>query len=254
MLDPKILAINLRMPEKTFEDELNDACANANSPMKYTGRHLQMRLSGKEMLKAVVENDAGTASFSFVAERDTARGELIFTPFKLRSLNETFFTSSYNDDSIADTDEDPALFVFEFLRDQCIKRQGTFAYVSASHRTQIVREGKPKQVVNLALVDGDNNVYCCSDAKRMVGESDDNGPSFTIQTPINVWLQQNREVATAINSIQDIGDKMDYIGQWLIQARLNDEVDQEEFMDIFRQAGIFGFKNASVQRIYKLLT
>lgn len=254
MSSPQILAISFRMPEKTFEDEIQRAAANANTPMKYTGKHLQMRLSGKDMLKATVSNDNNSAEFSFVAERDTAKGELVFTPFKLRSMGETFFTSQYSDDTIADTDDDPALFVFNFLRDECTKRQGTFAYVTANGNMQIIREGQPKRVASIALVDTDNHVYSCTDAKRMAGESEDNGPSFTIQTPINVWLQQNREVAVAVNGIQDVGDKMNYIGQWLIQARLDDEIEQEEFIDIFRQAGIFGFTNPAVQRIYKLLT
>lgn len=254
MSSPQILAISLRMPEKTFESEIQNAASNRSSTMKYAGKHLQMRLSGKEMLKVTISNENDSAQFSFVAERDTAKGELVFTPFKLRSMDETFFTSQYDDDSIPDTDEDPAVFVFNFLRDECMKRQGTFAYVTTNGSMQIIREGQTKRVVGIALVDTENHVYSCTDAKRVAGESDDSGPSFTIQTPINVWLGQNREVANAINAMQDIGDKMNYIGQWLIQARLDDDIDQEEFMDIFRQAGIFGFTNPSVLRIYKLLT
>lgn len=254
MSGPQILAIDFRMPEQAFEEQIQLAATNASSPMTYKGKHLQMRLSGKEMLKVEITNDSGSAKFTFVAERDTARKELIFTPFKLRSMGETFFDAHYDDDSIINTDEDPARFTFEFLRDQSITRQGTFAYMLDEGNMQIVRDGQTKRVASLALVDSDNNVYSCTDAKRMSGESDVDGPSFKIQTPINVWLQQNREVAAAINGIQDIGGKMDYIGQWLIQARLKDEIDQEEFMDIFRQAGVFGFTNASVLRIYKLLT
>lgn len=254
MSSPKILAIDLRMPEQTFEGEIQRAACNANTVMNYTAKHLQMRLSGKEMLKATVTNDSGSATFTFLAERDTAKGELIFMPLKVRSMNESFFESSYADDSIMDTDEDPALFVFEFLRDQCTARSGTFAYVTGNGNMQIIRDGAPKRIASIALVDTDDNVYSCTNAKRVAGESEDGGSSFKIQTPINVWLQQNREVQAAITPMQELGDKMDYIGQFLIQARIDDDIDQEEFMDIFRQAGIFGFKSPAVQRIYKLLT
>ena len=46
---------------------------------------------------------------------------------------------------------------------------------------------------------------------------------------------------------------MNYIGKYLVAARLNDEIDSDEFVDIFRQAGVIGFSDASILSIYKLL-
>ena len=71
---------------------------------------------------------------------------------------------------------------------------------------------------------------------------------------ISQWLSEHRNVAAAISQIPDVADKMNYIGKYLIKERLSDKIDQDEFMDIFRQAGLFGFSDQSVLNIYKLLT
>ena len=50
-----------------------------------------------------------------------------------------------------------------------------------------------------------------------------------------------------------MNDKMNYIGKYLINAKLKEEIDSEEFLDIFCQAGIIGFSEQSVINIYKLI-
>ena len=51
-------------------------------------------------------------------------------------------------------------------------------------------------------------------------------------------------------------DKMTYIGKYVISLKAKDEIEAEEFKDVFIQAGLFtsGFSNdKTLSMIYKLL-
>ena len=114
----------------------------------------------------------------------------------------------------------------------------------------IVSNGNHRNVRSVGLIDSDGNVFACSGAKKLKGDTEDIG--FTINQPIGEWLDEHTEIQRNIASLQ-LDQKMNYIGKWLIQAKLKEEIDTDEFMDIFRQAGIFGFSDQSVLNIYKLI-
>ena len=129
--------------------------------------------------------------------------------------------------------------------------KATVAFVDAKSDVTLIKEGNIQNKVSLAIVDSNGNVYSNLKAKS-INSIDDDDVDFHVKKPINEWLQEHKEVGAAISKLP-LNQKMDYIGKYLIQARVNDEIDASEFADIFCQAGLFGFSDPSVLKIYKLL-
>lgn len=260
-MQPQIMGISFRVPETTFVSSLEEAIQECDSnnglKMSYSSKTSIMRRSGKTVYLCTLENDGATASITIAAEKDDINKELVFTPMKIKNINESFYECKYSDDSIIGTDNDPGQLMMETLLKTATERGGTFAYLPGNdNRPIIVKEGNRKNFGYLCCTDSDGHVYSLSGAKSSDlddDDDDDDAPSLRIKTPINVWLQQNPTVAAAINGINTIDGKMNYIGKYLVSERLADNIDHSEFMDIFRQAGVFGFSDPTVLNFYKLL-
>ena len=251
-MDFEIMNINFRVPRQVFDDDVEKAIEDYKNrygvDVNYTNKTMSMKRSGKDMLK--INFDIDNNSFSMVVEVDNINDELIFTPYKISNFGNSFYQLSYNNDSVKGSENDPAYFTQWFLASKAKTISGNIAYwYNGPH---IVVDGKDKLCAGFGLIDSDGEVYSIVKAQKVLeGDTDD---TFRIKTTISQWLSENRNVAAAISQIPDVADKMNYIGKYLIKERLSDKIDQDEFMDIFRQAGLFGFSDQSVLNIYKLLT
>lgn len=249
MFDVQIMDINLTMPLSEFEKELQVETVNYPETMKYTLNPVSTK-RGKNMYKLVVESDDGS-TFTFIAEQDAANGNIICHPLIMQSINNSFYQVQYNDPDIAGTPEDPGIFFCVALDNIACRKKGTFAYVTPNNK-RIISNGLTKSVRSIALVDNDGNVYACDGAKKLKGDTED--VDFSVNQPIGEWLNEHREIQDAIAPLSSLNDKANYIGKWLIQAKVNDDIDSDEFMDIFRQAGLLlGYTDSSIANIYKLL-
>ena len=248
MFDVQIADIDLTMPLADFEKDFQDEISNWGASMNYTVTTMSTK-RGKNMYKLVIDN-TNSSEFTVVAEQDISNGDIVFHPLILQSINNSFYKMSYSDYSIVGQDEDPSVFFCHALENIATNHNGTFAYIDSDARMSIVSNGKHKNVRSVGLIDSDGNVFACSGAKKLKGDTEDIG--FTINQPIGEWLDEHIEIQRNIASLQ-LDQKMNYIGKWLIQAKLKEEIDTDEFMDIFRQAGIFGFSDQSVLNIYKLI-
>lgn len=247
-----IMDIALNIPKQDLESALLQEEANYTATtITHDSKELVMRLSGKNMYQITLKNSDGD-EFCIVAEIDDRTGDVVFMPNRIKNRNKSFYSCSCMVQDNIGTDADPAMFFAKFFEELCVKRQGSFTWHEPDGNTTIIVNGSYRRVDAMAVVDEDGHVYSIAGAKSIKHSAEDG--AFHIQTPINVWLRENPAVATAVASMSDINDKMNYIGQYLISARLNDEIESDEFIDIFRQAGIFGFSKESVQNIYKLLT
>lgn len=250
MNELQILSIDLKIPKQEFEQEVNDSI---NVYLDDTGHQMNVEINsmrtkhGKSMFKIITKNN-NSDDFTILAEQDDASGEVIFSSFKFSNFNNGFYSGACSV-SLIGTEEDPAVFWNTFMRQLCIKHKGTYASILNSE-TILVKDGVTQRQASQAIIDDDGNVYCARKTKSISGEDED--VDFTVRKPISEWLSENREVGVAIAKLPLI-DKMNYIGKHLVAARLNDEIDSDEFVDIFRQAGIIGFSDASILNIYKLL-
>ena len=245
----QIVTIDLKMPVNIFEQELQDSISNHSSHMSYELKPMSTR-QGKTMYKLIVDN-GDNSDFTMIAERDDSRGEILFHPMKLSNMGESFYGYNYDDDDIIGSSEDPCMFFCTTMDDLCKKNHGDFAYVSPLGNPSIIKDGKWRKTEAFGLVDENGTVYSCAGAKTVRGASD--AVDFTVKKPIGDWLAENTDVQVEVAKLPGLNDKMNYIGKYLINARIKDEIEAEEFMDIFRQAGVLGFSEPSVLNIYKLI-
>ena len=246
--DFEIVDINLKMPFQDFERELQDIVDNYSEPMTFNIKQLRTRL-GKAMYKLIVENNSSD-NINIVAECDDVNGDIYFHPLKLSNMNESFFTSSVDTNTRGQLN-DPCYFIYSAFSELAHNHKETFACIEpTSNSSALIVDGKTKRVNGIGLVDSDGKMYSIAGAKMIKGDANDT--DFSIRQPINEWMQEHRDIQQAIAHLP-LNEKMNYIGKWLIQARLKDEIDSDEFVDIFRQAGLFGFTETSVQNIYKLI-
>lgn len=247
MLGLNIVDINLTMSVKDFEQELQDCISNYSEPMNYSLKPMNTRM-GKHMYKLVIDN-CNNSIVEIIAERDDVTGDIKFCPLKLSNFNDSFYNVLYDDD-ISGKDEDPAMFAVYAFGRLCIKNKGDFAFIDPNGTSGIFKEGNTKKS-SVALVDNDGKVYSCFGAKSVKGASED--VEFTVKKPIGEWLKENPDVQREISKYPTMEEKMNYIGKYLINAKIKEEIDSEEFTDIFCQAGIIGFSEQSVLNIYKLI-
>lgn len=249
-MELQIADINLTMPVQNFESELQDCINNYNGAQMNYGLKALSTKHGKNMYKLTVDNCHGS-SIDIVAERDDVSGDICFHPLKLQNFNESFYKIDYMDSDIAGQDEDPCMFVTHAFSELCNNHKGSFAYIDPNGYRAIIKDGSSKRAVSVALVDNDGNVYSCAGAKSIKGASDSS--SFSVNKPIGEWLHENPDVQREIAKLSNMDEKMNYIGKYLINARVKEEIESDEFMDIFCQAGIIGFSEPSVLNIYKLI-
>ena len=249
MLEMQIADINLTMPVQDFERELQDCIDNYSVSMNYQLKQMSTRM-GKHMYKLIIDN-CNNSTIEVIGERDDVSGDISFHPLKLSNMNESFYRTSYYDRDIVGEDEDPALFMTHAFKTLCSAHKGSFACIEPGGGTVLVKDGSSKRVASIAIVDGDGNVYSCAGAKSVKGASD--GPDFSVKKPIGEWLKENPDVQRELAKLPQMDAKMNYIGKYLINSKIKEEIDSDEFMDIFCQAGIIGFSEPSVLNIYKLI-
>lgn len=248
MLNLQIASVELEMPLLDFETALKDCIANYSHSMNYSIKSLKTK-HGKSMYKLVVDN-GDNSNVEIVAEQDDINGNICFHPLKLANMNESFYKYYHDDSDIIGQSDDPCMFLCSAMSTICRSNKGSFACIDPSGRTTLIKDGSDKKCVSIGLIDSDGVIYSSAGAKGIKGASEDS--NFTVNKPIGEWLSENPEVQRAIAQLP-LTDKMNYIGKYLITAKLNEEIDADEFTDIFCQAGIFGFSDQSVLRIYKLI-
>lgn len=244
----QIVDINLQMPFNDFENALKTFKDNYSAQMDTEIKQLNTRM-GKHMYKITITN-VTSESCNIVAEQNDINGDIMFKPLKMQSLGESFYSHTAYSDSIIGTDNDPMRFLTEYLGALCQDNKGTIAFIANDGKPYVISNGNTLSHLSLAVVDSNNRVYSSSNAESVRGES--SGPDFSIVTPIGEWIKDHADIGAAISALP-LNEKMNYIGKQLIQMRLNDEIESDEFVDIFRQAGIFGFSDNSVLKIYKLI-
>lgn len=248
MFKTQIADIDIKLSLSDFENEMKNAVMNLSEPMDLNITSVETR-RGKKMYKIEFENQH-CGKFTIVAECDPNSGDMMFRPLILQSVNNSFYEMKYTSMDNAGSDYDPSDAFVRCLHNIAIRHKGRLAYITQDGQPQIIGDGKQKTARSIALIDDNGNVYSCAGSKKVSGDKEDS--SFTVNVPIGDWLREHPDIQRTIAAMP-LDQKMNYIGKWLIQARINEEVESDEFMDIFRQAGIFGFSEPSVLHIYKLI-
>lgn len=253
MISLQIADIYLKISESQLETELNDSEQAYSETMTHECNQLRMQRSGQEMLQVIIKNDNGS-DFTVVAERDENTGDITFKPNKIRSINKTFFQTSYSDPDDVGQTKDPSMFFVDFMSNLARKYKGTFAYQDASGAAKIIKDGKDIEVEGIAIADTNGNVYTTAGAKSIGAVDESGGSTFHIKKFWKVWLQENTDVALAANNYTDAAEKLTFIAKALIQKKLSDEIEFDEFQDVFIQLCSYGIiSDKTVLNFYQIL-
>lgn len=248
MLNSMIADIDIKISQPDFEQKLQDHVNNWSESMTTDVKQMRTRM-GYSMYKIEIGNAAGSSIMEIVAEQNSSNGDMWFHPFQLKNMNDSFYKMSIDPNDTGDLN--PWRCMIAFFSHLTADTKGKFAYVDAeTGKVGVIINGKDKKCA-IAVVDGDGNVYSSINAKTIKSLSD--GPGFTVNKPINEWIGENLDVQQAISQLASIDEKMNFIGKYLISKKSKDEIESDEFMDIFCQAGIIGFTDKTCLMVYKLI-
>lgn len=247
-----IVSIDITISPTELENFASEETVNWSSSNYSMSHELkpQMTKMGKTMHRLTVTSDNGDKA-EILGEQDDISGDIIFHPFKLQNFNNSFYRNSCSS-SVAGTDDDPMSLLVQILAVAAGGKKGTFAYIDPTGPV-LIKEGKRDLDVSVALIDKKGTAYSLHGMKEINGGGD-MGISFSINTPINEWLEEHRDLQAQLLAQQyTLQEKMNIVGKYLIQKKVAEEIDADEFKDIFCQAGLIGFSDNTVLNIYKLL-
>lgn len=251
-MDTQIIDIDISMSLSDFESilqtEINKYNSSHSINLSYNIESVATK-RGKNMYKTTVTFPDGS-DVVLVAEQNDTNGNIMFHPLMLQSFNDSFYLIHFNDPDNAGTYEDPGVFICWFLERLALHKSGTVACMNPNGDAKIISNGQSKRVRSIGLIDDSGTVYSCTSAEKVTLDTGDT--QFSVVKPIGDWLNEHKDVQAGIASLP-LDQKMNYVGKWLIQARLKEEIDADEFMDIFRQAGVIGYSEPSIIHIYKLI-
>ena len=252
-LDILISENNLSTALKNCQDTFSH---NFSSEMYVTTKK-QSSAQGKHVTKITVDN--GDNNFcKIAAEEDTSNNTVHFVPLRFGNFSSEFYDTNVDIATYRTFDDefsDPCYFMYYFLTEIARQNKGSFACLyTFTGSSVIIKDGNNRDMKGIAIIDSKDDVYAIDNAKMPKMSGIMPGSGFKVNKPINQWLKEHEDIRHAISQPNmDIGSKMNFIGKYLIQARTKDEIDADEFTDIFIQAGIIGFTDKSVQSIYKLI-
>lgn len=254
----KIYDIDFSCPHDDFMDGLRDFLSNyGNCNMNANSTENATR-NGKYMYKIEVTNQDDPNVTTMLFEKNANNGDIIFVPSSFRSFGGTFYKTENLQSDIEDTDDDTLKAFACFLEEEAKKRKGKFICKTNNNVICIVN-GNSKSGKE-CIVDSNGNVYGAKDVSS-VSLLDGGSTHVSFNTSIGEWNKQRKlEDPIFASKLNDKStsttEKMNYIGKYVVELKAKDEIEAEEFKDIFIQAGLFtsGFSSdKTLNMIYKLL-
>jgi len=251
----KIYDIEFSCPHDEFMQGFSNYLSNwGNSNIDCSSTE-QGTKNGKYMYKIEVNNKDVSSKTTLLFEKNANNSDIMFVPTGFQSFGGTFYKHESTEQNL-DSDDDTLYASICYLEELAKQKKGMFA-ATTEHKTICVVNGNSKGAKD-CLVDSNGNVYGAKDVKNVYLGASIGNISVQFNTPIGQWIKQKKLDDPMFdqqmsNTSLSTSDKMNFIGKYLITARSNDEIDSEEFKDIFHQAGLLGFTDQAVLNIYKLI-
>lgn len=253
----KIYDIDFSCPHDNFVDGLRNYLSNYGNCNMTANSVEQATKNGRYMYKIEVTNQDSANMTTVLFEKNANNGDIIFVPNGFRSFGGTFYKVEHLSDTEEGTDDDTSMALMNYLAETAKKMKGKF--VCKNDRIICIVNGNAKDGKE-CIVDNNGNVYGAKDVSS-VSLLDGGSTAMHFNTPIGDWNKQRKledpQFAAMLNDkAVSTTDKMNYIGKYVVNLKANDEIETEEFKDIFIQAGLFtsGFSgDKTLSMIYKLL-
>lgn len=254
----KIYDIDFSYPHDDFIDGLRNflnSYGNCNMNVNSTENATK---NGKYVYKIEItcQDDPNVTTILF--EKNSNNGDIIFAPTGYRSFGGTFYNVENLDYTTKGSYDDTFTALMEYIKQIAIKQKGKFIYKDGNKAITCIVNGNSKSGKE-CIVDSNGNVYGAKDISS-VSLLDSNSTRVSFNTPIGDWNKQRKLedpdfAAVLSDKTTSTVDKMNYIGKYVVNLKAKDEIEAEEFRDIFIQAGLFtsGFSgDKTLNMIYKL--
>lgn len=254
----KIYDIDFSCPHDEFMDGLRDFLSNWGKCNMTANSTENATRNGKYMYKIEVTNQDDSNVTTMLFEKNSNNGDIIFAPTGFRSFGGTFYKTENLAPDVEDTEEDTSKALVAFIEEKAKTSKGKFVCKIGNDIICVVN-GNSKNAKE-CIVDSNGSVYGSKEISS-VSILDDGSTHVSFKTPIGEWNKQRKledpDFANVLNDKStSTTDKMNYIGKYVVTLKANDEIESEEFKDIFIQAGLFtsGFSSdKTLSMIYKLL-
>jgi len=246
--------IDIKATTSEINRVLTDVVDRWPAKMEYSIEPVTLRKNRNSGRRIKFKNEHDDLKFDVVTKYDPNTDTIIFCNLKIASMKKKFYLADMGVQYQPGASEDTTLLAVTCLIKLAEEFNGTIACLASDDVMTIIKNGKKVEAEGIGLIDTNGEVYVPSNFDKPISVKDeDDESSFQINKPINVWLDENPKVKEKMMTYNTMPERMDFVGKVLIQLKLRDTIDTDEFMDIFRQAGVIGFSDSSVSNIYKLL-
>ncbi len=256
----KIYDIEFSFPHDDFMDGLRNHLSNYGNCNMNANSVENATKNGKYMYKIEVTNSDDPNVTTVLFEKNANNGDIVFVPSGFGSFGGTFYKTENLAEDIEGTDEDTSIALVDYLEKVAKQVKGKFVCKSDNSNSIVCIINGNSKTGKECIVDSNGNVYGAKEVSS-VSLLDGSGTHVSFSTQIGEWNKQRKledpVFAAQLNDkTTSMVDKMNYIGRYVVELKAKDEIEAEEFKDIFIQAGLFtsGYSNdKTLSMIYKLL-
>jgi hypothetical protein len=251
----KIYDINFSAPIADFENRFNDYLKHYNNCDMSMSKAEQATRNGKYVYKFTVTSSSDPNETVIIFEKDASTGNVNCVPSGFGSFGGTFYKQTNLSDS-TDIDDDTLLATINFLQTEAKLLNGLMV---AEHRDSVrcIVNGKDINNAKHCIVAG-GKVYGAEDVK-LTDMVTAGSVAVHYNTPLGPWMKERRaedpqlDIAVSDKSVS-MEDKMYFVGKYLVSLRNQEQIEADEFKDLFAQsAALDGFvKDPTLRTIYKL--
>lgn len=197
---------------------------------------------------------------SVIAKKRDNDGMYVFDGgLKFGNMNNSFYESSM--DQGIDYDENPEFFIIEMLRNLALNTCGTVVMSAEGvdksmkivNASTAVINGTETTFVPCGYVEETGKVYAVGKEIKDATMGTNIG-GIDINKTLSEFIKENVDLQDELKKLPSTTERVEYIGKWLINKKINDEIDYDTFKEQFMQAGLMGYNDKTCSMMYKILS
>ena len=233
---------------QTMWDEVRDDVGAHSATMNIS--NVTSRMSS-DLYKIEITTDNGNTA-SIIAEARPSDNMAIFKKQAFKSMGGKFYEVHLQDSDDVGTDNDSEYLMCLLLKKTALKTGGSVIFDKVFNGPVSIIDGKTYNCTPGVYCDAKKKIYTL--AGDVDGNaSDDPLSGFSVNKPLNKYVSENPDLKDEIKQLKTNEERTAYMGKYLIQKKLDGEMDSAEFKDLFMQAGLLGYTDKTCKMLYELL-
>ena len=197
-----------------------------------------------------LEIKCGNSKATIIAKKRPQDAAWIFdSSLKFSNMNESFYEAY----TPAQTDySDNAEACMVAVLSELAQKTGGTIIASYNDRCNAVVDGEKSEATPCMYVESTGKIYA-NGMDPKAGTPTALGGSMSISKTLNEFIKENQELEKELKQLKSTAERVDYIGKWLINKKIDDEITYDTFKEQFMQAGLLGYKDKTCSMMYKIL-